>query len=86
MYSRHKTSHSAINDVNRISCPSASDAIESLPSSTSSTDVANKFPLEPCTAPDAVNVDAANALAYSIHDLQRNFADPSSVHYVADAG
>ena len=70
--------------VNRDSCASASGAIESPPSSTSSTDVTNKFLLEACAAHNWVrNVDAANAIAYSIHDLPRNFVDPPNVHDAA---
>ena len=81
---RHNTSHSAVNYVNRISCASASHAIKSPLSSTSSTDVINKFPLEACAAHNAVhNLDAANAIAHSIHELVRNFADLPNIHDAA---
>ena len=81
---QHNTSHSAVNYVSRISCASASHAIKSPPLSTSSTDVINKFPLEACAAHNAVhNLDAANAIAHSIHELVRNFADLPNIHDAA---
>ena len=75
MYCRHHASRTQSNYVNRISCTNASDAIESPPSSASSTDVTNKFPLEAFAAYNEVrNVDAANAIAHSIHDQRNHFA------------
>ena len=78
MYHRHYTQRTQLNYVNRISCASAiSDVVELPPSSPSSIDVTNKFPLEPCAEHDVVcSVDATNAFSNFIHNSPRNAADP----------
>ena len=84
MYRRHHASQTQSNFVNRISCTNASDAIKSHPSSASSNDVTNKFPLEAFAAYNAVrNVDAVNTIAHSVHDQPKHFAAAPSVHDAA---
>ena len=84
MCHRNHASRTQSNFVNRISCTNASDAVESRPSSASSNDVTNKFPLEAFAAYNAVrNVDAATTIAHSIHVQSKHFAAAPSVHDAA---
>ena len=48
--------------------------------SADTTDITDTFPLEPCTALDTVNVDAANAVAHFINDLSKNAVDSPIVN------
>ena len=71
MYRRHHASRISSIHVHYISCTSASDAVESPPSSTSSTDVTNMFLLKVFAAHNAVcNVNSANTIAHSIYAYQ----------------
>ena len=84
MHPRYHASRTQSHFVNRIFCTNASDAIESPPSSASSTDVTTKFPLEAFAAYNVVrNVDAANTIVHSIHDQRNYFAAAPSVYVAA---
>ena len=84
MCRRLHASRTQSNFVNRISCTNTSDAIESRPSSASSTDVTKKFPLEAFAVHNAVrNVDASNTIAHSVHDQRKHFGAAPSVHDTA---
>ena len=48
--------------------------------SADTTDITDTFPLEPCTALDTVNVDAANAVVHFINDLPKNAVDSPIVN------
>ena len=67
MYRRHH--------VHCIFCPSANDAVELPFTSASTTEITDKFPVEPCITLDTVNADAANAVAHFINDLPKNAVD-----------
>ena len=67
MYRRHH--------VHCVSCPNANDAVKLPFTSADTTDLTDTFPLEPCTALDTVNVDAANAVAPFINDFPKNAVD-----------
>ena len=82
-----KTSMYCRHHVHCVSCPSANDAVELPSTSASTTNITDTFPLEPCTALDTVNVDAANAVVHFINDLPKNAVDSLIVNdeYVSSA-
>ena len=80
MYPRLHASQPKSNHVYCVSCPYANDALELPFTSASTTDVTDKFPLEPCIALDMVDADAANSVAHFINDLPKNAVDSPIVN------